>query len=669
MADEWTSVERTATGPDGAKMAYTGGGWVPAERTATGPNGAKMAILRQGGGAPASKGQTAPKEPELPSESPRTGADKLTHRLGLGARYALELGVSPVTGLADTPSLINPLMGAASMPGATGGMTIPKSMMPSPQVDKTFRKGLDELGFAKDETKGEKTAHNVSDAIPLVLGAAALTKMGVSAIANTEKVKKLTELFTSAGVKNAAAKAEAAVAKEVEKASGSLKTAAQREQAGLVEEKFKGLEAAKERERLQALLDKPRAPTQSYGETGKNLEGSLKSVIDVNKKARTAAGNEAFKQVGVDAAAKEAAGDFVKLEPTLDKLRDFHKNVEHVPEISSKVKEMISTLTPTGGKKLTFAELEPTRRYFNDLANRLKTEGFQSQTQKVARDAANSLDDAMAAHTPSFKDYKEIWKEKSEPLDILQTKIGRILFDTEGSGSGRQFSKTPDAKIPEKVFSSTENLKLYTEALAGGPKATPQAQAEASAAVQKMALKYFEEMISTKGAAEFSKVAANPATKDVVKALPDVEKVLGGRAKSAENIAERIKSLDAAGDAAASKLSTSKTGFQYREDARKLLETKNKLNETLFRADTMAKQNSMASQKEAVTMYKNVLTQAKDAKKISNETYEAMVTVMDSIPSTLQRARFAQGLAKTAALGLIGYTGYRTVDMVTKTGH
>lgn len=46
MAD-WTEVEKTATGPDGAKMAYAGGQWVPADKTATGPGGKKMAMLKE----------------------------------------------------------------------------------------------------------------------------------------------------------------------------------------------------------------------------------------------------------------------------------------------------------------------------------------------------------------------------------------------------------------------------------------------------------------------------------------------------------------------------------------------------------------------------------------------------------------------------------------------
>jgi hypothetical protein len=78
MAD-WTPVEKTATGADGAKMAFTGGKWVPAEKTATGDGGKKMAILRGEVQAPAANepqqqpaGEQQPQEPAGGSAAPHT---------------------------------------------------------------------------------------------------------------------------------------------------------------------------------------------------------------------------------------------------------------------------------------------------------------------------------------------------------------------------------------------------------------------------------------------------------------------------------------------------------------------------------------------------------------------------------------------------------------------
>lgn len=106
-----------------------------------------------------------------------------------------------------------------------------------------------------------------------------------------------------------------------------------------------------------------------------------------------------------------------------------------------------------------------------------------------------------------------------------------------------------------------------------------------------------------------------------------------------------------------------------RKQSADLMKTRADLNETLFRADTMAKQTSIASQREAVGMYKKVLTDARDAGKVSNETYEAMTNVMGNISDMREKTMFAQRLAKAASLAVLGYAGYRGVDMVIKTGH
>ena len=93
---EWTAVEKTATGPDGSKMAYAGGQWVPADKTATGPDGKKMAMLKE---------KAAEQKPEASSE-PEAGGQAQKHTGKEAAiNIATQTGVAGVLG-AFAPEIV-----------------------------------------------------------------------------------------------------------------------------------------------------------------------------------------------------------------------------------------------------------------------------------------------------------------------------------------------------------------------------------------------------------------------------------------------------------------------------------------------------------------------------------------------------------------------------------
>lgn len=655
MADEWTPVEKTATGPDGAKMAFASGEWVPAERTATGPNGAKMAIIKQKS-APA-----APKEPELPMHNPRTGLDAVMHAEGLGARYGVEAFVSPVTGGIDL--LKSAAEKGAPLPGLFGLPGKISKKLGLPGADETFRKGLDELGFPKDESKIEKGLHTAADIAPAVIGMGALAKTGVGVLSKSEKIKKLTDLFTGAGVKEAAKKAEAAVAREAEKAAEATKIEGMKAELEARKSERVANDAAQERQRIQGLLDKPKPETQSLGATGQILESSGKAMIDQGMKLRSEIGNKAFEKVKTDAEALEKSGKFVDTSSATAPLQELMEHVKDVPGLRTKVSEMITMLKgdaakeapklvdqfgkafPTAAAKsqVPFRTLEVVRRYLDDVRYGADLEGYGAIGRKAAGDASKALNKAMADHLPSFSEYKDTWRKLSEPLDVMGTKLGRVLFDAEGGAAGKAVPKTPDAKIPEKLFSSKENIELYTKTLAGGEAASPAAKAQASKTVQNLALKFFEEQTSTMSPKATKALMDAPKTRDALSVLPKAQQVVSGRAAGELNKAAKIESLQAQENAAR------EAATAARNKSAKLLETRKDLSEQMFRADTMAKQSSDKARAKAVTMYTNILDKARDSGGISNETYKSMINTLDQIPDAVEKVAFMHKIANRAA--------------------
>lgn len=607
-----------------------------------------------GGGGP-----TAAKPQE------RTGMDTIGHQLGLGARYALETIASPATGAVDA---VRGFMGGANAL-ASGNAKMPAFEGSADQL----RKGLIDMGFPSAENKAEKRGEVVAEIAPALLGAGALARTavkGISESAKAGKIKQLTDMFTGAGVKDAAAKAEAAVAKEAERAVAATKKSGLEAMAEARQTERVAGEAAQERQRIEGLLAKPKPETQSLGETGQILESSFKSTLAKGAAHRAEVGNKDFAAAEKAAEAKEAAGQFVDTSAAFKHVDELLAHVKDVPELQKKVETMARMLhgdnkkpvtlvvdqygkplaVDKSGAEKTFKNLEVTRRYLNDIGYGADLEGFPGIARRAARDAVKELDVAMGNFTPEFRTYKDNWKKLSEPLETQGTRLGQAIYGSEGGIDGKAYSKLADKDIPGKVFANKEQLGLFTDALAGGKGATPAARAEASKTVQKLALKYFEEQTSNMAPKAAKAFVESPKQRDLMEALPNVKNVIGGRAQGELSKTAKVESLIKQQETAA------KAAEAQRKQASKLMETRRDLNEKLFRADTMAQQGSDKARAKALTQYTEILGKARDAGGVSDDTYKSMVNMLDNIPSTEEKVVFMHKIANRAAW-LIGGGG------------
>jgi len=150
MANEWTPVEQTATGPDGQKVALVGGNWVPATQTATGPGGKRVALLAEAGPPAASpstierlRGMAQQRVKE--QQQANVGAQQL---FGRDASKAGQLTGSDylrkMAGGAATGGVIGAGIGAVTGPGALATGAVGAG---TGAISGLLEAGAEDLGF------------------------------------------------------------------------------------------------------------------------------------------------------------------------------------------------------------------------------------------------------------------------------------------------------------------------------------------------------------------------------------------------------------------------------------------------------------------------------------------------------------------------------------------
>ena len=532
------------------------------------------------------------------------------------------------------------------------------------------------LGGLGANVKNEAEMHGASPQTANAIEMATMVAVGglaAGAKPSARAIKELADVYRGLGVKDAAAKAEAAITQAAQKTMGSVRSTAA--SAKLEEYKQKAIVegAMKQRQAVDAQLAAPKPQGQTYGETGKILENSFKSIIDDASAQRAIVGAENFKAVEAAASAKEAQGKFADTSEAYKHVEEIMRHVKDVPELQNKVSVFAKLLkgdtskqqtlvldqygkplvTDTSGSQKTFKNLEFARRYFNDVAYGGNTDGFGGISPKIAKDVVKALDKSMGEFVPEFKAYKDTWRKMSEPLEAQNTKLGELMYSREGGLTGT-YSKVADKDLPGKVFASKESIQLYTDALAGGRNAAPEAKAAASKTVQELALKYFQERTREMTPDAILGLTKNPKMADVMESLPGVKSSLGKGAQRDLSLMDKSRSLaDQEKKAAAA-------AEQYRKKVADFKEARAEIRENLFRADTLARQQSTKSQNDAVTLYKSILNKARDTGGLSKEDYSQMVQMIDQVEVGKERAIFAHRLVKGIAwigLGAAGAAG------------
>ena len=402
----------------------------------------------------------------------------------------------------------------------------------------------------------------------------------------------------------------------------------------------------------------------SLDSIGSDIHTGFNSAIESAKGSRAQKANEMFNQVKADAAAKEATGARVNTQGAEEALKAFSKEAEGIPELRDQATKMLSairgkpavaapkvtgnqpwigvgeTVAPEPAGK-TFEQLELTRRYLNDIAYSGDMEGYSAIVKGKARDTAHAIDSAMQEFLPSFGEYKTTYRTMSEPLDSLNTRLGKALSGTEGGLQGTEYSKIAKADLPNKLFAKKEGIDLLTDAIAGGKNAPAEARAAAKLKVNGMVEDWIAESVRQKT----SKAASNFV------AAPKMQSALDGRVPpSIENMIARKGQLEGRVESFGSKAK----GLEAEA------ETKIKTAQTRF-TDKIAKGDYLAQhpafQADAYAEYRSALTTAGSAKLIPETQFKAALKLLNDAATMEEKTETARRLVKKMGLYGAGTVG------------
>lgn len=394
---------------------------------------------------------------------------------------------------------------------------------------------------------------------------------------------------------------------------------------------------------LDKALEATKTKTPNLDVQGSTLRNAFNSSIEVAKKKREETADKLFGQVRASADKKEQEGFRVDTSKVLDALEAAKKESAGISDLESNINKMISSIKSTPVKPIeeeksliampqgvsrpsipkppappqgkTFEQLEKTRRYLNDIAYNGETEGYSAILRNHARDAAASIDEAMTNFLPEFGAYKKTYKEMSEPLESLNTRLGRALSDSEGGLQGEAYSKVSNADLPNRLFTKKEGIDLLVDALSGGKNASTAARKKASTQVDKMVENWLMEDIGHASPDAGLKKLNAPKTRAALSGVPKVQ-------SKVEQVLTKRSGIEA---------EKSRVG----ELSKSANDAKSKIVEDLSKADSLSSESSQASKQAAYDLYVSTLSRSKSAGLVTPKQYEAARGWIDRA-STLQ---------------------------------
>ena len=399
--------------------------------------------------------------------------------------------------------------------------------------------------------------------------------------------------------------------------------------------------------------------------------GAIRQQVEAQKEsawqARASMANQEFPKAKAIAAAKEATGQMVDTSKAEAALSTLTKKAEGIPGLETDLNKFLSAIrgpaaaepkpqwspvsitqpAKTASGK-TFDQLEITRRYLNDVANSGPFEGYGSIVKRAAAEAAAEIDTAMQKFVPEFKAYKDRYAAMSQPMNFINTRLGKALLGTEGGLQGDAFAKVAPQDLPGKLFAKRDGQSMLVEILAGGPDAAPAAKVAAAQKVNQMVENWILETTRPKSAAGALEHMQQPQMTATMAGSP-VKEALEKKFGSAARMETQAKE---AGDLAKGLGEKGKAATKVAEDMRLKIKT----------ADLKAAQPGKSSQEEAFRGYKSALESAWKDGAIPEPQYKAALALFDRAATLEEQTKSAQRIAKWAVYvaggGLISHELY-----------
>ena len=141
-----------------------------------------------------------------------------------------------------------------------------------------------------------------------------------------------------------------------------------------------------------------------------------------------------------------------------------------VPEMKTQLLQVKRALDPRTeidgvivGKPVSYQGLENLRRFLRDRAMGLDVQGYDAIDKVQAGKLAEGVEKIMEEFSPSIRTYLDRYKADSEPLRVVQSKIGDALLGKEDFDFSRYSADA--ASVGKKVFSSEQGVKDFIDLL------------------------------------------------------------------------------------------------------------------------------------------------------------------------------------------------------------
>ena len=300
----------------------------------------------------------------------------------------------------------------------------------------------------------------------------------------------------------------------------------------------------KVREATQAALDAAKSRgTPTLDALGGTLADDYGKAVATARSVRESEVAPLYDKAREMAAARERDGARIDVAPATKNIEDMLKLADNLPDLKAQLlrlqgavkgapsapgvaapvgvgkvsSRITSPVASTPAQPLTYEQLDLANRYVKNIAYAGEAEGYGAIIRNAAKDLGAKLDKQITDFVPEHAAAAAKYRELSEPLDTLGTKVGRALYDTEGGLKGQSYAKVSPQDLPNRIFGKRDKIEQLVDGLAGGAKATPEARAAAQAKVDT----WVENWILTKTG---DKVGA-----DALKGIrtPDMQATLG----------------------------------------------------------------------------------------------------------------------------------------------
>lgn len=430
--------------------------------------------------------------------------------------------------------------------------------------------------------------------------------------------------------------------------------------------------AARAEAHLKAATQRTGTPTVDA--IGGQVRDDFLKVMSDAKAARAQEVEPLYAKAKASAAAREAQGHYVDVRPALTDIDAMLKDSEHLPDLQRellRLKGSVQGAAPKGvsppemsivdangrpltgpmkaaapARPLSYAQLDNSVRFIKDIAFSGEAEGYGALIRNTAKKLSAKLDEQISKAVPEHAAATAKYRELSEPMETLSTRIGSALHDTEGGLRGDAYAKVSPQDIPARVFSKRDRVEQLVDALAGGKNATPQARAAAQAKVDTWVENWILDSTRGKVGAEAAKEIAAPGMRATLNAAPGARDRLAGTFGREAAHAARVPELGKAADAS-------------RAEAHAIQTQRVKVRAQIERADVdLAHGSQDAAYKGYVSALRASMATA------DPEKYRAAIALIERAGTLEAKTEKAQRLAKHFVYGATAAAGFNEVRKV-----